>query len=196
MDIARHLIDLAEDLVKLDPEDGALRSKTIARRAMHAINYKEVRMDQEQLIMRIFPINILPTQPAGRVQAVQDLYQAGFIDTDTALSLLDFPDLESKLNLKLAAQQNIERKIELMLDDGEAQFPEPFDNLQLSLTMVQEAYNRAKIEKVNEDKLELMRNYMDHITQMLAEQNQPAMPPQGNQEIIQAQPSPGTQLQQ
>lgn len=201
MEIARQLIELSEDITKGEDAEAkkALQVRVANKKAMRVIDYKSIRLDDGDFIMSCFPVNILPSQPAGRLQTVQDLFQAGFIDQDTAMSLLDFPDLESKLNLKLAAQNNIERKIEIMLDDGEPQFPEPFDNLALSLTMVQEAYSKGKLDKAPEDNLELLRTYMDQVTRMMNESQQPALPPEaqpGGQEIMQGPQAPQAQMQQ
>src|SRR5690606_23374763 len=108
----------------------------------------EVEMDRESYVTRVFPTSILPTTPAGKLQTVQELTQAGFIEKEQAVDLLDFPDLEAYMGLKNAPIDCVKRIIEQFLDEGEYQTPEPYMNIPLSKSMVQMAYIRAKNDGV------------------------------------------------
>jgi hypothetical protein len=148
------------------------------KKTIEDIKWADVKMDRDSFKMQLFPTNILPTTPAGRLQTVQDLMQGGFIQPDQALDLLDFPDLQQYFSLRTAAVDDIKMQIELMLEDGVYQPPEKYQNLNLALEMVQSAYLRAKTNNVSEDRLELLRTYMEDVVTLLGQNEvvEPAQP--------------------
>lgn len=172
LEVAKLLIDISKELYEkgIDTDVKASNNKFIK-----SIKWKDINLKEEQFVMRAFPVSILPTTPAGKLAAVQELIQAGLIPQDQALSLLDFPDLEGFFSLQTAAQDNIERYLEIMLTEGRYMPPEPFMNLELALNMTQNTYLRAKCDEVPEEKLELLRTFMDDINTLLGN-NQPAPP--------------------
>lgn len=164
MDAAEIIVDMSFDMKRSTVKVVNRKKKTI-----EDIKWADVKMDRDSFKMQLFPTNILPTTPAGRLQTVQDLMQGGFIQPDQALDLLDFPDLQQYFSLRTAAVDDIKMQIELMLEDGEYQAPEKYQNLQLALEMVQSAYLRAKTNKVSEDRLELLRTYMEDVVTLLGQ---------------------------
>lgn len=172
MEAARQILILSKELYEIDPK---LTVKAQNNKFIRKIKWKEVNMDEDEFSMKIFPVSLLPTTPAGKLQTVQELVQAGLIDQDRALALLDFPDLEGFLSLRTAAQDNIERILGIMMEEGRYIPPEPFMNLQLALEITQETYLKARCDNLEEDKLELLRTFMDDIQTLLAA-NAPPMP--------------------
>lgn len=173
MDAADKIVELSYTIGK---SDRSLSVQVVdrKRKRIDEIKWSDVKMDKESFKMQVFPTAFLPTTPAGRLQTVQDLMQGGFIDPDSALDLLDFPDLQSYFNLKTAAVDDIKSQIELMIEEGKYQPPEKYQNLNLALEMVQSAYLRAKLNHVEEDRLELLRNYMDDILTLTGQNEQVA----------------------
>lgn len=123
--------------------------------------WKDVKMDMKDYVLRIFPASILPSQPQAKLQTVQELIQAGFIEKDLGISLLDFPDLEAGMNMKTAAFNVVQKQLYLMLDKGEAQTPEVFQDLNLSEQVAQWTYLKAVNEGAPEDRLDLVRTYIE-----------------------------------
>ena len=80
-------------------------------------------------MMDMFPTSSLSSTPSGRLQDVQELLQAGFISKDDGMKLLDFPDLKSYMDRKNAGLDDIEKMIEIMIEKGEYQTPEPYQDL-------------------------------------------------------------------
>ena len=130
------------------------------RNTIAEIKWEDVDLDDDSYVLQIFPASALPTTPSGRLAMVQDLLASGLLDPETGKGLLNFPDLEENLALDRAVSDNIDRIIELMLDDGQYEAPEPFQDHQLALKKVQAAYNRAVIDGVPEANLMLLREYM------------------------------------
>ena len=99
--------------------------------------------------------------------------QAGLIDKAETRSLLDFPDIEQFNRLATAQIDEAEMLVEQILEKGIYYPPEPFSNLELHLKYFQSAYTRARTDNVSEDRLELMRLYMQECMALL----QPPAPP-------------------
>lgn len=170
MDATHIVCDLMEDL-----EASGVKPKVrlAGEHGSRQIKWADVKIDRDKVRIRAFPTNILPSQPAGKLQKVQELMQAGFLQKEEAVELLDFPDLKSQTSLTVAPRQDIKRMIEAMMD-GEYESPEPFMNLELGKQMAQSYYLRGRANGMPEDRLELLRRFMDDCKALL---EKPAAPP-------------------
>ena len=110
--------------------------------------------------MKVFPTSMLSKTPSGRLSDVTDMVQAGFIDKDMAQSLLDFPDLEGYESLATASIEATKRIITLMVEEGVYETPEPEMNLQTAMGMCQNAYLKYRNQGLSEDKLEMLRRFI------------------------------------
>lgn len=172
---AKITIEMTQELAEDDPhyaikaEDG---------KSIEELRWKDVNLERDQYVMRCFPSNILPATPAGRLQTIQELVQAGFIDRENALDLLDFPDLEAFMGYKNAPVEMVKKIIYRILKEGEYQTPEPYMNLTVAQQMAQLAYLKAKNDNVPEERLDLFRRFIDDCAalqqQMQAPQQDPA----------------------
>lgn len=183
LDIARQYVTLSREEYKgnrkLSVKVGDM-SRNSAR-FINRISWKDVDMDDDKFSMKIYPTNLLPKAPEGRIQRVQELLNGGLIDQEMAISLLDFPDVEQYLSLKTAAIDDIKRIISIILDKGEYEAPEPYMNLDMAVKMMQSAYIRAKIDGVEQEKLTMMQNFINQAMEQLNPTPPPgeagAMPP-------------------
>jgi hypothetical protein len=75
------------------------------------IRWKDVDLDDSAFVLQCFPASLLPQTPAGRLERVQELFGAGFVDQDTALELLDVPDLEDASSSRLASIRCIRQRV-------------------------------------------------------------------------------------
>jgi hypothetical protein len=108
-------VQQAKELYEMRPDLNV--RVAVGRGALEHIKWKDVQMEAEQYLLRCFPTSLLPTTPAGRLQKVQELMQAGFIDKDEGLALLDFPDLERSMNLNTASYEDIMQILERVVED-------------------------------------------------------------------------------
>lgn len=164
IDAAMMMIDCAADI---DEEFGDFAVSAPSKRFIEKIKWKEVNIAKDQYIMRVFPTSMLPDTPSGKLQTVSEMVADGFIDKDRALDLLDFPDLEGFTTLANAAVNDIKWQIEQILDKGNYSSPEPYQNLQLGVSMMTSQYLRSKNEGVPEERLEMMRQWIDEAAAML-----------------------------
>lgn len=171
LDSAELIITLMRDLVAMGNE-AAVKIK--GKDFVDKINWKDVDIDDDKFVIDVFPTSGLSSTPAGRLQEVQELLAAGLIGREDGMKLLQLPDLENLMNLENASITNIEKMVEKMIMEGEYQPPEPFQNLQLLIKKTQEAYLFYKNEGAPEDRLELLRRYMND-AQTLIDRSQAAV---------------------
>ncbi len=170
MDAANITCDLMDDLQKAGKTP---KVRVAGRQGSKEISWGDVRIDRDKLRLRPFPTALLPSQPAGKLQKVQELMQAGFFDKEESIELLDFPDVKAVTSLKVAARRDIKRMIEGMLD-GHYESPEPYMALELGRQMSQSYYLKGRAEGMPESVLELLRRFMDDCDALITRSKEPA----------------------
>ena len=174
MSAAEHYFDLAEEIVA---EQGSFPVQTTYRREMTKVDFEKIRMARDEFILEPFPVSILPSLPAGKLQTVQELINIGVIDKKEQITrLLDFPDLNSVSQVYEAAEADVEWRISKILDEGEYVGPEPYMDLNLAKQRFQLAYLEARQKGVSPEKIALLDEFIVQCQTML---NQLQTPPQG-----------------
>ena len=158
LDVAEVFVDSSKDLFE---KDKGLRVNTKNSKFIESVKWKDVNLPDDKYILQCFPTSMLPNEPAGRLQSVQELIQSGFIDKAMGLDLLDFPDLDRAISLKNAAQDNAMTILEKIMEDGEYQSPEPYMDLSICISLGQGTYLKARNEGISEERLELIRRFID-----------------------------------
>ena len=175
MDAAKQMIDLARGIAERGDDYEVVSS---GDKYIEQIKWKDVDLREEQYVMKIWPTSLLPQTPAGKLQKVIELAQSGIIqDPSTILKLLDYPDIESVTQYLTADQDEIDMLIENMVDKGKYIQPEPYSNLALSVKRVQQAYLRAKINNAPENRMALLRRYIEDCMALMTSMAQAAQPP-------------------
>lgn len=164
LDAAKIFVDLSKDIAEVTKN---YEVKVPGSGFLKTIKWDDVQLSDDQYMMQIFPTSALSQTPAARLQEVQELLQAGFIGKEDGMKLLDFPDLKSFYNMANAGVEDIEKQIEDMIDKGEYQTPEPFQNLQYGITKMQQAYLMYRTQNAPEDRLELLRRWMSDAKELL-----------------------------
>jgi hypothetical protein len=142
------------------------------------IDWKDIDLEEDEYVMKIFPISSLPNDPAGRLQTIQEYAQAGFLSPRQARKLLDFPDLEQIEDLATSAEDYLHEILEKIVEEDIYTPPEPFDDLSLAKELALEYYAQGKCNGLEQEKLELLRRFMDQVD-MLVQKAMPPAPLQG-----------------
>jgi hypothetical protein len=192
MDTTRQYIDLVKDLAAMGID---YEAKAQSKRFIEKIKWSEIDIEDDEFVMQMFPVSMLPHEPAGRMAFVQELVQNNMIPQEFALKLLDFPDLENYASLATAAIDDLMANLEDILVHGIYNPPEPFQDLQTGVKLFQSAYLRSRSEKVSEDKLEMLRIWIESAQSLLVSAASPAGPtvPQTEPEAGQAPQDPSQQ---
>lgn len=173
LDSAKLILSLAKDIYN---ETGEFKVRVKGSKFVESIDWSEVDLDEDKYVMNIFPTSALSSTPAARLQDVTDLIQAGFITKEDGLKLLDFPDLKSTTNLYNAAEEDIEMTIDKMMNESIYNPPESYQNLELGVKKVQQAYLLYKTQNAPEENLELLRRWVEDASSLLAKAAVPEMP--------------------
>lgn len=169
IEVAEHMIVLAKEITE---EFGEYKAKVSDSSGLKFIDWNEVNLDEDQYIMRVFPTSALSSTPAGRLQDVSELMQLGFVGKEDAMDLLNFPDLKQYYNFNNAGVEDIKRTIELIMDKNEYQTPEPYQNLEYGIVKMQQAYLMYKSQNAPEEKLELLRRWIEDANGLLKKATQ------------------------
>jgi hypothetical protein len=147
--------------------------------AVETLKWKDVELEQDAYVMKLFPVSQLPTSPSGRIQTATELSSLQgedgrpLISPEQLMELLNIPDLQSAASLRTAPLDNARRVVWRILSGKEYTPPEPFQNLKLHLEIAQLTYNKVQNQGVDESRLNALRTYMSQIVDML----EPDAPP-------------------
>lgn len=185
LEIAKQDIQLAKEIAE---EYGDFDVMVAGKDKLERIKWKEVNLKEDQYMMKVYPTNFFSNTPSGKLSDIQELAQAGFIDKDMALRLLDFPDLEAFTKWANAPTEDIISQIWMIIENGKYNGPEPFQSLSKGISLFQSAYLWAKDNDVPEERLELLRRWMEEAKIML-DQTQAELAMQQQQAQQQAIPA-------
>ena len=176
LDAAHQMIDIAREAAKRGDNFEVISH---GDKFIEKIRWKDINLKNDQYVMKIYPTNLLPTTPAGKLQKVIEMLQAGMLSQQEARGLLDYPDIAAVNNMAMAAYDDIMQQIEQMLERGISTPPEPFTALPLAMRRVRSAYLKAKVNKVPEERLDLLRRFIEEcvalVGRMQAEAQQAQM---------------------
>jgi hypothetical protein len=177
LEIGRQMIEVAKEIYS--------KKKTFkvvfpSSKFMETIDWKDIKLKEDEYVLKAFPTSSLPDDPSGKLQTIQEYMQAGLITPRSGRRLMTMPDVEMSDKLANAAEDLICKIIEDMLEeDGTYRAPEPYYDLQLAKQLSLEYYNYADLNNAPEEKLELLRRFMTQIDDLTGVNNPQAMPPQG-----------------
>jgi len=165
LEVARWVVELGKEIAEEYPDFSISAPRD--RYTVENVPWKDVEMEADQYVLRVFPASALPMESSGRLSTVTEMLNANLIDQETGKRLLDFPDLASEMVLDRAAMDAIDAMIESILDEGKPLVPEPFFDLQLFIKRAQAYYLKAYAAgKVPEARLRLLRNSMEAASTM------------------------------
>lgn len=187
IEAAKMMIELQREIAEEAKEEGKNVEpiKVKGKGFIETINWSEVDMADDSFVMATYPTNFLPRTPEGQLEHIQELIQAGFVDPQEGMSLLNFPDLQGLFNLRTAARDDVLLLIEQMVEEGEYTPPEPYMDLNLAIRMCQSAYLRGKTDGTPQDRLELLIRFIDACQEIIVKASEPPANPLTNEAAMQ-----------
>lgn len=179
-------LDIALQMVEVAKEIGGNFAIQTGKYSIQQIDWSEIDMERDAYVLQVFPQSALPSTPAGRLAAVQEMMDAGLLTPQQGTELLDFPDTDRFMSLARAIPDNIDRIIERLLDEEDYfEAPEPYLDLELALRKAQALYNQAQeYDDIPDERLEKLRRWMRLCHRLL----KAAM---AEQQSLMAPPAPG-----
>jgi hypothetical protein len=187
LELGKLTVDCAKSIFE---EDKKLTVKVPGAKFIETIDWGDVDLEDDEYVMKMYPVSSLPQEPAGRLQTIQEYIQAGFMSPRTGRRLLDFPDLEQVEELANSTEEYLNGILEKMVDDGIFTPPEPYDDLGLARELALQFYAQGKTNNLEEEKLELLRQFMDQLDVLDQKTAEALKPPPGVAAPGQALPEP------
>lgn len=207
IDLAYLVIDTAKDIAE---REGKYQTVYPHKNGTKEINLPKLKLLKDPFVIQCFNMSSLPRDPAGRMQKVTEMIQGGMISIKEGRRLLDFPDLDQVEKLANASEERIFQVLDQIIEfgddhDGDSDDeektledaytpPDPFMNLQLAKETVVQYINLYGAAKLEEEKMQLLRDFYSQIL-TLEQAAQPSAaapppPPGGGGPTPQAAPEP------
>jgi hypothetical protein len=168
--ISYQIIELASDIAK---RDGKYSTVYPNKNGVKEVDLTKADLVDDCFVIQCFNMSSLPRDPAGRMQKITEMIQAGMITIKEGRRLLDYPDLEQMEKLANASEERIYQILDDILEKGIFQGPDPFMDLQLANDTVVQYYNLYSSAKLEEEKCEMLRDFYKQVQDL----KQAAMPP-------------------
>lgn len=160
------------------------------KRYLVELDFADIGLEKDDYIMQMFPVSSLPSTPGARLQRVEELRAGGYIDMPTAKRLLDFPDVDTEMNLANAADDDADASISMILDRSEPEMPdlEPYQDIDKVISRGTASYLYAKHHGCDEERLDMLRQYINMATAKKLEMMAP--PPEAMTPMAPGAPPP------
>jgi hypothetical protein len=177
VDLAYLMIDLAKDIAE---RDGKYSTVYPNKNGTQEIDLPKANILKDSYVIQCFTQSSLPKDPAGRLQKITEMIQSGMISIQEGRRLLDYPDLEQVEKLANAAEERIFQILDDVIETGKYTPPDPFMDLVLAETTVVQYINLYGSAKLEEAKMNKLRDFFNQI-QAIKTAAQPPMPAPGPQ---------------
>ncbi len=140
-------------------------------RVLNKVKWADVKLEDNQFQMRVYPVSALPQQPAARIERVLEFRKNQLITQEEFRQLSQMPDLEELQSLKGAPRGYLRKCFEFMLrEDGEYIAPLPEQpNLEEGVKLCSEYYMREKIDRFKDNNYEGESEGCDRLARWISE---------------------------
>jgi hypothetical protein len=192
LDLAKMAIATAKDIAA---ENGGTYEVTVpGKKFLRKMDWGDIDLEADEYVMQCFPVSKLPSDPAGRLETVQEYIQAGMLSPRQGKRLLDFPDLEQVEGLQNAAEDLLTSVLDAIVDEGEYSPPEPTDDLDLAKELVLEYLALGRMQALEPERMELLRCFSTQVDTLLSMATSPSPAPVAEGPQAQAAPPPTSDL--
>jgi len=164
LDVTRCQIDAVRDI--FEREKGyKLRAPVSSsalpgHRFLRSLDWKAVKLEEDEYVLRGYSISALPSTPAGKTATVTDWMRAGLIDAELGRKLLNFPDLAQAQSLLGAFEDWVTMCLDKIVEDGKPQQPDPFMPIPMARKLGLQEFALGAANGMEEEKLGLLRNWL------------------------------------
>lgn len=184
-DLAKLQLDVAIDIVK---EEGSYQTVYPTKDGTRQIDFPDIKkLVDDPFVIQCYDVSSLPNDPAGRLQRVTELMQAGIYTPQEGRRLLGFPDTQQVDKLENAGEERILKILDGIIEGKAYEPPDPFMNLQLAEKLVNQYYNLYTAANLEESKAQKLRTFFSQVQALKAQAAQ-AMAPMGAPSMPQAVP--------
>lgn len=147
----RQMIAVARQIVE---EHGSYEAMGAAKDSVDAINFKECDLEDDRFRIKLQNTNLLPTTPAGKRMAVQDLANAGAFQQNPRLLwmlLSDSPDVDAVIGNETAGEKLVRKQVSRMIRKREYFPPEKYQDCSYALHFASNAIQKLVLQTAGKD---------------------------------------------
>lgn len=156
IELAYSIVDLAKDIAV---RDGKYSTVYPGKNEAKEVDLPKAGMLTDTYVIQCYDSSSLPRDPAGRLQKVTEMIQAGMISIQEGRRLLDYPDLEQNEKLANAGEERILKTLDKIVESGKYSPPDPFMDLELAKTLSNQYYNLYVDAKLEPERAEMIRTF-------------------------------------
>jgi hypothetical protein len=176
VDLAYQVIDKACDIAVRDKKYQTVYPNKDGTKEIDLPEAKKLK--ENPFVIQAFDSSSLPRDPAGRLQKITEMMQAGIISPQEGRRLLDYPDIEQVDKLANAAEERILKILDEIVEHGNYTPPDPFMDLVKAKELVTQYYNLYADSKLEEEKCQQIRDFYTQVLTLI-QAAQPPAPPMG-----------------
>lgn len=192
VDVAYQIADLAKDIAQ---RDGKYQTVYPNKDGTKEIDLPAMKFLKDPFVIQCFTESSLPRTPAGRIQTVTELVQAGMLSIKEGYRLMRLggDGLEQIDKLNNASEERTFQMLDAIVEDGDYQMPDGFLDLDLAKQLTVQYINLYLAAKLEEKKADMLRTYYTQILLLQTEAMPQAPPmapgqPQANPEPLPTSP--------
>ena len=176
VDLAYVIIDLAKDICE---REGSYQTVYPNKNGTKEVDLPKASLLQDPFVIQCFNMSSLPRDPAGRMQKITEMIQSGMITIKEGRRLLDYPDLQQVEQLANSSEERIFMILDDIVESGKYSPPDPFIDLQLATELSTQYINLYDTCKLEEKKMQLLRNFFSQVQALKQAAMPPPAPPTG-----------------
>jgi hypothetical protein len=169
--VAELILDCARDIEERG--DGDIEVLAQGDKDVERLKFADVSIERDKYVTKAWPVSLFPDSPSGKLDTIEKMSQISPEVQRYLIPLMDFPDFDSVRSRINAPYELVDKHIELMLEHGQPQTPLPFMDLDLARHQGNLALLEAQKEEAPDERIELLRQWLDKIDAMQA----PPAPP-------------------
>lgn len=154
---SKDAMKFAKVLAKIGSKKPVLAQSGYKGRTIEQVTWKP--MDFDTIAVQIYPTSKLPDTPTGKREYALELAQYTQVSDDDIYEMLEWDDTEAFARRRLAPKRNVERDI-MRIRRGEKVIRDAIGNHKMAFMMMTDAYEEAKHDKLPQERLAVMRNYI------------------------------------
>lgn len=178
VDLAYLIADVAKDIAK---RDGKYQTIYPNKDGTKEIDLPAMKFLNDPFVIQCFTESSLPRTPAGRIQTVTELVQAGMLSLKEGYRLMRLggDGLEEIDKLNNASEERTFQMLDSIVEDGKFMMPDGFLDLDLAKQLTIQYINLYLAAKLEEDKADMLRAYYQQILTLIQASMPPPMPMAG-----------------
>ena len=135
---------------------------------LRSIDWKQVNLEEDEYVLKCYPVSALPSTPQGKLATVTDLARAGYIDQETARKLMDFPDLAQVMTLLAAAEDWVMSVLDKIIEDGDYNPPDGLMLLPMAEKLCLQEIALGEATGLEVEVLDDLRTWLGQVRQLKA----------------------------